>query len=61
MNIDVIVDNVMKTVRTDTSGKWVPTEIVRQKIKEIMEPDHDFMELYYKDLSETSANIEKST
>lgn len=61
MNLDSIVDDVMKTVKTDCSGKWVSIENVREKLMEIMDPDWD----YYSDLPspsayKESANIQKS-
>jgi hypothetical protein len=51
MEIHQIVDIVMNKVPTDSSGKWVSVEELREVLTEVLDSDWD----YYSDLPSPSA------
>ena len=51
MEIHQIVDIVMNKVPTDSSGKWVSVDDLRQTLTEVLHPDWD----YYSDLPSPTA------
>lgn len=51
MEIDNIVEIIMAKIPTDSSGKWVAVNDIRQTLNEVLHPDWD----YYSDLPAPSA------